>query len=120
MKGKCVPNETVRDHYAHGGSFEDMPGEDLITPEHLLHGLRPAVADIAHDALDQVLTDFRRPEFRAGLGATVLMTALLVRTRLPGIVVIPLSVMVGASVEHLYGMTVDIHQKLTADAAKPV
>lgn len=60
--------------------------------------------------------ELKQPEFRAGLGASLLTTAMLARTRLPFFMVCAISVMVGAAVEDLYGMAADIHEKLTADA----
>lgn len=74
-----------------------------------------ALGELARELGAQVLDDFRRPEFRAGFGAAMITTAMLARTRLPGIAVILMSCMIGAGVEQLYGMALDIHESLTRE-----
>jgi hypothetical protein len=64
----------------------------------------------------QLAKDLERPEFRAGLGTAMVTTALLARTRLPFPAVAFISLLLGAAVEGAYGMALDIHEKLTADA----
>lgn len=74
-----------------------------------------ALGELARELGAQVLDDFKRPEFRAGFGVAMVTTALLARTRLPGIAVVLMSCMIGAGVEQLYGMALDIHDSVTAD-----
>lgn len=79
-----------------------------------------AAADVLQQAMTDVLGQFRRPSFRAGFGASLLSTALLARAGArPGIAIFT-SLMIGAAVEHLYGMAEDIHAKLAGDAPGPV
>lgn len=68
----------------------------------------------------ELVEDMSQPAARAGLGASLLTSALLARAHMGFIPTIVIALMVGVSVEHLYGMAEDIHEKLTADAAKPV
>lgn len=121
---KCPPAETVREHYAHGGTILDAAlGDDLTTPEHLLHApaVRPmqAAGNMLQEMARNTVEDLKQPAARAGFVTSLLTSALLARQlgMLPTIVI---AVMVGVSVEHLYGMAEEIHAKLTADATSEV
>jgi hypothetical protein len=87
---KCQPGETVREHYAHGGTLSDpLPGEDLITPEHLLHAsplerFRLALPEAAGKAA-QIVAD-NPGQFALLMAGTVVLTrvaARIVRPRTP-------------------------------------
>lgn len=67
----------------------------------------------------ELVEDMSQPAARAGFCTSLLTSALLAR-RLGFLPTVVISVMVGVSVEHLYGMAEDIHEKLTADAPEPV
>lgn len=59
------------------------------------------------------LEDMSRPAARAGFCTSLLTSALLAK-RLGMLPTIVIAVMAGVSVEHLYGMAEDIHEKVTA------
>jgi hypothetical protein len=80
----CKPDETVRQHFAHGGSIDDFdPGEDLTTPEWLLHvspsGFRLRAEELAGMAAQSAVRFFREPENLAGLSGAVLLPLLVFR-----------------------------------------
>lgn len=77
---------------------------------------RGDLRDVAHGALDDLAESFSRPSFRAGLAVSMLSTAMLARAGARASVAIPVSLMIGWSVERLYEMLEDIHGKLTGDA----
>lgn len=98
-----------------GGSLPQQnaatPGSDLMPMESAGRALRGMAAELVED--------MSQPAARAGF-ATSLLTSALLAKRLGFLPSVIISVMVGVSVEHLYGMAEDIHGKLTADEAKPV
>lgn len=73
---------------------------------------RPVLA-LAADTLGEVLgemtLELRRPSFRAGAAAALIATAMMARAGVrPGATIL-ISLMLGASVEKLYGMAEDMH-----------
>lgn len=76
-----------------------------------------ALGELGREIGGQVLDDLGRPEFRAGLGASMLTAALLARARLPAVAVVVTSVLVGAAVEQAFGMMADVHESLTERGA---
>ncbi len=92
--------------------FDDLAHGDLMPMQSAGRVLRGMVAELAED--------MSQPAARAGLGASLLTSALLARARMGFIPTVVIALMLGVSVEHLYRMAEDIHEKLTADAAQPV
>lgn len=72
------------------------------------------LAELGRDLVE----DMSQPAARAGFCTSLLTSALLAR-RLGFLPAVVISVMVGVSVEHLYGMVEDVHGKLT-DATSEV
>lgn len=70
------------------------------------------VVALAHDVVDQLAGDFRRPSFRAGLGVTMFSTIMLAKLGARPWVTIIAATMLGWSAERLYGMAEDITAKL--------
>jgi hypothetical protein len=89
---------------------------DLMPMESAGRVLRGIAGEMAASFID----DMSQPAARAGFTASLLTSVLLARARMGFVPSVAIAVMVGVSVEHLYGMAEDIHEKLTADAAKPV
>lgn len=79
-----------------------------------------ALRGIASELAASLVDDMSQPAARAGFTASLLTSVLCSRARLGFVPSVVIAVMVGVSVEHLYGMAEDIHGKLTADAPEPV
>lgn len=77
---------------------------DLMPMQSAGHALREIVAQVAED--------MAQPAARAGLGASLLTSALLARARMGFVPTIVIALMIGVSVEQLYAMAEDIHAKL--------
>jgi hypothetical protein len=92
---KCPEGESVREHVRHGGDF--LPDEDFTTPEHELHAGDPfavlgklsrragpprSPADVAHDAVDHMIENFRDPAYRVEFFAAVIASGLCARAGL--------------------------------------
>lgn len=99
----CKPGETVREHYAHGGKFDDFPvadapsgDEDLITPKHVLHLNLPRLSLEQAGALaGRIMADtVSNPELRAGFCGAVLLPLLVGHSRrIPFVPLLILSLM---------------------------
>ncbi len=97
----------------------DARGDDLTTPEYLLHApVRPmeSAGRALRGIAAELVEDMSQPAARAGFCTSLMVSALLAR-RLGFLPTVVIAVMTGVSVEHLYGLAEDIHAKLTADAA---
>lgn len=75
---------------------------------------RGGAGELAHRALDSLLDNLERPEFRAGLAVSAVTAAVLARTGLRATPTLALALAAGASAEHCYGMLIDIHATFTA------
>ena len=81
---KCPPDETVREHYAHGGKLSDapLPDEDLTTPEHLLHlPARIDAGEIGARIGRAAAAYVRQPATVAGLSGNILRPLIVFRGR---------------------------------------
>ena len=74
---------------------------------------------IAHDALDVIARDMRRPAFRAGAAVTIAATIILARLGARPSLVIVSAVLLGAAAENLYGMAEAIAASSAEAAAVP-
>jgi hypothetical protein len=84
---------------------------DLMPMESAGRALRGMAAELAED--------LKQPAARAGFTVSMVSAALLAR-RLGFLPTLAVALLAGVSVEHLYGMVEDIHEKLTADATSEV
>ena len=86
----CKTGETVREHWAHGGGMEDLPGydEDLTAPGHLLHLRVPRLdperigGAVARGAVRLA----RDPEFLAAAAGGTLLPLIVFRGRRPPLI----------------------------------
>lgn len=74
---------------------------------------------IAHDALDAIARDMRRPAFRAGAAVTIAATIVLARLGARPSLVVVSSVLLGVAAENLYGMAEAIAVNSAEAAAVP-
>jgi hypothetical protein len=79
--------------------------------------------DFAHGVLDMLIDDMNRPAFRAGFTAAVLTAGVMARLGARALPSVVISAMMGAAVEHLYGLgedAVDCLRDLRTRAAREV
>lgn len=94
----------------------DVPEDDAFTGS-VVRLPGDVLPDLAAKVMRGMVADFKRPEYRAGFGAGLIVTLLLERQGMRALPAIFLGALTAVSVERLYVMAEDIHETALAQRA---